>query len=114
MSLVQCINYVQLRLEYLGSANIRIGRAQQDSPLNIPHCIARRTSQVPKRNVQDQVSLYFGKDLISFFKVLFVIRKKEKFTDNAVLVMFSLLCYWILDAQFSGYNCTAYGARKGL
>ncbi|XP_019180509.1 PREDICTED: actin-related protein 9 isoform X1 [Ipomoea nil] len=38
-----------------GSANIRIGRAQQDSPLNIPHCIARRTSQVPKRNVQDQM-----------------------------------------------------------
>ncbi|RAL38375.1 hypothetical protein DM860_002353 [Cuscuta australis] len=38
-----------------GSANIRVGWAQQDNPLNIPHCIARRTSQVPKRNVQDQM-----------------------------------------------------------
>ncbi|CAK9165455.1 unnamed protein product [Ilex paraguariensis] len=38
-----------------GSANIRIGLAQQDNPLNIPHCIARRTTQVPKRNVQDQM-----------------------------------------------------------
>ncbi|XP_059650895.1 actin-related protein 9 [Cornus florida] len=41
-----------------GSANIRIGLAQQDTPLNIPHCIARRTSganQVPKRNVLDQM-----------------------------------------------------------
>ncbi|CAH9095363.1 unnamed protein product [Cuscuta epithymum] len=38
-----------------GSANIKIGRAQQDTPLDIPHCIARRTSQVPKRNVQDQM-----------------------------------------------------------
>ncbi|XP_059274854.1 actin-related protein 9 isoform X2 [Lycium ferocissimum] len=38
-----------------GSANIRIGLAQQDIPLNIPHCIARRTSQLPKRNVQDQM-----------------------------------------------------------
>ncbi|KAI5649464.1 hypothetical protein M9H77_35469 [Catharanthus roseus] len=40
-----------------GSGNIRIGLAQQDTPLNIPHCIARRTSgtnQFPKKNVQDQ------------------------------------------------------------
>lgn len=40
----------------LGSANIRIGLAQQDTPLNVPHCIARRTTQVPKRSVQDQVT----------------------------------------------------------
>ncbi|XAR49001.1 hypothetical protein NMG60_11032011 [Bertholletia excelsa] len=41
-----------------GSANVRIGLAQQEAPLNIPHCIARRTTganQAPKRNVQDQM-----------------------------------------------------------
>ncbi|OIV90651.1 hypothetical protein TanjilG_01732 [Lupinus angustifolius] len=38
-----------------GSANIRIGLASQDTPYNIPHCIARHTKQVPKRNVQDQM-----------------------------------------------------------
>ncbi|KAL2469752.1 Actin-related protein 9 [Abeliophyllum distichum] len=38
-----------------GSANIRIGLAQHDTPLNVPHCIARRTTQVPKRSVQDQL-----------------------------------------------------------
>lgn len=43
----------------LGSANIRIGLASQDTPLNIAHCIARHTTQVPRRNVQDQVSYTF-------------------------------------------------------
>ncbi|KAL2456994.1 Actin-related protein 9 [Abeliophyllum distichum] len=38
-----------------GSANIRIGLAQHDTPLNVPHCISRRTTQVPKRSVQDQL-----------------------------------------------------------
>ncbi|XP_058770811.1 actin-related protein 9 [Vicia villosa] len=38
-----------------GSANIRIGLASQDTPFNIPHCIAHYTKQVPKRNVQDQM-----------------------------------------------------------
>ncbi|KAI4345773.1 hypothetical protein L6164_012869 [Bauhinia variegata] len=38
-----------------GSANIRIGLASQDTPFNIPHCIARHTKQVPKKNVQDQM-----------------------------------------------------------
>ncbi|KAK4427745.1 Actin-related protein 9 [Sesamum alatum] len=38
-----------------GSANVRIGLAQQDAPISVPHCIARRTSQVPKKNVQDQL-----------------------------------------------------------
>nr|KYP60796.1 Actin-related protein 9 [Cajanus cajan] len=38
-----------------GSANIRIGLASQDAPFNIPHCIARHTKQVPKRNVIDQM-----------------------------------------------------------
>ncbi|XP_061990212.1 actin-related protein 9 [Rosa rugosa] len=38
-----------------GSANIRIGLASQDSPLEFPQCIARRTTQVPKINVQDQM-----------------------------------------------------------
>ncbi|KAG5554433.1 hypothetical protein RHGRI_012083 [Rhododendron griersonianum] len=41
-----------------GSANIRIGLAQQDVPFNIPHCIARRTTganQAPKKIVQDQL-----------------------------------------------------------
>lgn len=38
-----------------GSANIRIGLASQDTPFNIPHCVARYTNQVPKRNVQDQM-----------------------------------------------------------
>ncbi|XP_038722899.1 actin-related protein 9 [Tripterygium wilfordii] len=38
-----------------GSANIRIGLAQQDTPFNIPHCIARYTDQVPRINVIDQM-----------------------------------------------------------
>nr|XP_043628961.1 actin-related protein 9 isoform X2 [Erigeron canadensis] len=41
-----------------GSANVRIGLAQQDAPFNIPHCIARRTAganQPPRKNVQDQM-----------------------------------------------------------
>lgn len=41
-----------------GSANIRVGLAQQDIPFNIPHCIAWRTTganQTPRRNVQDQM-----------------------------------------------------------
>ncbi|XVE81792.1 hypothetical protein DITRI_Ditri15bG0094500 [Diplodiscus trichospermus] len=38
-----------------GSANIRVGLAKQDSPFNIPHCIARRTNQFSKLNVQDQL-----------------------------------------------------------
>ncbi|PQM40974.1 actin-related protein 9 [Prunus yedoensis var. nudiflora] len=42
-----------------GSANIRIGLASQDTPLNFAHCIARHTTQVPRRNVQDQVSYTF-------------------------------------------------------
>ncbi|CAN1279607.1 Actin-related protein 9 [Linum perenne] len=40
-----------------GSANVRIGAAQQDAPYSIPHCIARHTNQTPKLNVQDQVML---------------------------------------------------------
>ncbi|KAL6519926.1 Actin-like protein arp9 [Orobanche minor] len=38
-----------------GSANLRIGLANQDAPISVPHCIARRTSQMPKKNVQDQM-----------------------------------------------------------
>ncbi|XP_010542931.1 PREDICTED: actin-related protein 9 [Tarenaya hassleriana] len=38
-----------------GSANVRIGLAKQDTPFSVPHCIARRTSQVGKPNVQDQM-----------------------------------------------------------
>ncbi|KAJ4967708.1 hypothetical protein NE237_014409 [Protea cynaroides] len=41
-----------------GSANVRIGLAQQQSPFIIPHCIARYTggvNQEPKINVQDQM-----------------------------------------------------------
>ncbi|KAA3454516.1 Actin-related protein 9 [Gossypium australe] len=38
-----------------GSANIRVGLAKQDSPFSIPHCIARRSNQLPKLNVQDQL-----------------------------------------------------------
>ncbi|WOH12740.1 hypothetical protein DCAR_0832248 [Daucus carota subsp. sativus] len=41
-----------------GSANIRIGLAQQDTPITIPHCVARRTTganSTPRRNVQDQM-----------------------------------------------------------
>ncbi|CAI9118234.1 OLC1v1019773C1 [Oldenlandia corymbosa var. corymbosa] len=40
-----------------GSANVRIGFAQQDAPLNIPHCIARRITvdgKSTKKNVKDQ------------------------------------------------------------
>lgn len=45
-------------LWWSGSANIRIGLAQQETPFNVPHCVARYTTvgnQVPKRHVQDQV-----------------------------------------------------------
>ncbi|PKI44145.1 actin-related protein 9 [Punica granatum] len=38
-----------------GSASIRIGLASQDTPYNLPHCIARYSTQQPKRNVQDQM-----------------------------------------------------------
>ncbi|MFS7926017.1 putative ATPase, nucleotide binding domain-containing protein [Helianthus anomalus] len=42
-----------------GSANIRIGLAQQDAPFIIPHCIATRmttgANESPRRNVQDQM-----------------------------------------------------------
>lgn len=41
-----------------GSANVRMGLAQQDTPFNIPHCIARHTNgrnQIPRKNVQDQM-----------------------------------------------------------
>ncbi|XWS13818.1 hypothetical protein CRYUN_Cryun36dG0071100 [Craigia yunnanensis] len=38
-----------------GSANIRVRLAKQDSPFNIPHCIAFRTNQFSKLNVQDQL-----------------------------------------------------------
>lgn len=56
----------------LGSANIRIGLAQQDTPLNVPHCIARRTTQVPKRSVQDQVTSFsqFPMIFLSFLNFL--------------------------------------------
>lgn len=40
-----------------GSANVRIGLAQQQVPLNIPHCIARYVNdgnQGPKQTLQDQ------------------------------------------------------------
>ncbi|KDP40299.1 hypothetical protein JCGZ_02297 [Jatropha curcas] len=37
-----------------GSANVRIGLAPQETPFNIPHCIARYTNQTPKLNVRDQ------------------------------------------------------------
>ncbi|KAI9195793.1 hypothetical protein LWI28_018071 [Acer negundo] len=43
------------RLQFGRSANIRIGLAQQETPFNIPHCVARRTSQLPERNVKDQM-----------------------------------------------------------
>ncbi|XP_021842125.1 actin-related protein 9 isoform X1 [Spinacia oleracea] len=41
-----------------GSANIKIGLGNQDTPLIVPHCIARRTTGVnvpPRKNVLDQV-----------------------------------------------------------
>lgn len=60
----------------LGSANIRIGLAQQDAPFSIPHCIARRTTganESPRRNVQDQVHfciclnlIYYQHNLLDF------------------------------------------------
>ncbi|XP_020261397.1 actin-related protein 9 isoform X2 [Asparagus officinalis] len=40
-----------------GSANVRIGFAQQNVPFDVPHCIARHvteSNQGPKRTVQDQ------------------------------------------------------------
>ncbi|KAL2562893.1 hypothetical protein AAZX31_20G189100 [Glycine max] len=38
-----------------GSANVRIGLASQDTPFNIPHCIARHTKQIPNFTVIDQL-----------------------------------------------------------
>ncbi|XP_002529309.2 actin-related protein 9 [Ricinus communis] len=38
-----------------GSASVRIGLAPQDTPFNVPHCIARYSSQSPKLNVRDQM-----------------------------------------------------------
>ncbi|KAL8508287.1 hypothetical protein ACS0TY_018758 [Phlomoides rotata] len=38
-----------------GSANVRIGLAQHDAPVSVPHCISRHTSQLPNMNVQDQL-----------------------------------------------------------
>uniref|UniRef100_A0A1J3GRF1 Actin-related protein 9 n=1 Tax=Noccaea caerulescens TaxID=107243 RepID=A0A1J3GRF1_NOCCA len=38
-----------------GSANVRIGLAKQDTPFNVPHCIARRNTQTGKPNVLDQM-----------------------------------------------------------
>ena len=42
----------------LGSANIKVGLANQDAPFVIAHCIARRTTGAnlpPRKNVVDQV-----------------------------------------------------------
>lgn len=41
-----------------GSANVRIGLAQQETPFTIPNCIAQYTNganKAPKKNVQDQM-----------------------------------------------------------
>ncbi|KAH1230114.1 Actin-related protein 9 [Glycine max] len=38
-----------------GSANVRIGLASQDTPFNIPHCIARHTEQIPNFTVIDKM-----------------------------------------------------------
>ncbi|KAL2601191.1 hypothetical protein AAZV13_10G153500 [Glycine max] len=39
-----------------GSANVRIGLASQDTPFNIPHCIARHTEQIPNFTVIDKIA----------------------------------------------------------
>ncbi|KAJ0234730.1 Actin-related protein 9 [Hirschfeldia incana] len=38
-----------------GSANVRIGLAKQDTPFNVPHCVARHTNLTPKPNLVDQM-----------------------------------------------------------
>ncbi|CAH2046596.1 unnamed protein product, partial [Thlaspi arvense] len=38
-----------------GSANVRIGLAKQETPFNVPHCIARHNTQTGKLNVLDQM-----------------------------------------------------------
>lgn len=81
----------------LGSANIRIGLATQDAPLNIPHCIARYANQIPKFKVQDQVSSYLP---------LFYL-----FT---ALLCFVVNFFSLLDAEFADYNSTAHGTREGI
>ncbi|KAG4919533.1 hypothetical protein JHK84_056841 [Glycine max] len=43
-----------------GSANVRIGLASQDTPFNIPHCIARHTKQIPNFTVIDQMGRVDG------------------------------------------------------
>lgn len=82
----------------LGSANIRIGLATQDAPLNIPHCIARYTNQIPKFKVQDQVNSYL--QLFYLF--------------TAVLCFVVNFFFSLLDAEFAGYNSTAHGTREGI
>ncbi|KAL0684640.1 hypothetical protein Bca4012_051488 [Brassica carinata] len=38
-----------------GSGNVRIGLAKQDTPFNVPHCIARHTTIIGKPNLLDQM-----------------------------------------------------------
>ncbi|VVB07224.1 unnamed protein product [Arabis nemorensis] len=38
-----------------GSGNVRIGLAKQETPFNVPHCIARHNTQAWKPNVVDQM-----------------------------------------------------------
>ncbi|ESQ44684.1 hypothetical protein EUTSA_v10003170mg [Eutrema salsugineum] len=38
-----------------GSANVRIGLAKQETPFNVPNCIARQNTQTEKPNVLDQM-----------------------------------------------------------
>ena len=97
-----CFSFYNHKLQkhLSGSANIRIGLATHDTPFNIPHCIARYTSQVPKKNVQDQVRCY--RFITYIFKVF-------------LIYDFLLVDSWIWfglfsDAQFSDYYCSAHGA----
>ncbi|XP_023633325.1 actin-related protein 9 [Capsella rubella] len=39
----------------LGSANVRIGLAMDEKPINVPNCIARYNTQIGKPNVVDQM-----------------------------------------------------------
>lgn len=91
----------------LGSANVRIGLAQQDAPISVPHCIARRTSQVPKKNVQDQVCAFFTwmQSLVVWFWCLFEL-------NSLFVIFFFTICSGsclILRLQ----QCSTWSA-KGL
>ncbi|XP_056169176.1 actin-related protein 9-like [Syzygium oleosum] len=88
-----------------GSANIRVGLAQQDAPFTLPHCIARYTSQVPKPNVQDQ-----------FFRCsILKLRRRNTWSERRLMIFVpqiaSLLKIPFLDEEVA--NSSSFQRKMG-